>query len=180
MPIKPFVTDVNLSKFIAVTDEISKKYAGQLEGWTESPFAWLLTLPSRSRGAAGEAIVDRWLTGNGCSVARSGNTDCDRIINGRKMEIKFSTLWRTGGYVFQQVRDQDYAFVLCLGISPLDVHAWCVPKSVMWSNTIPQHGGKEGKDTKWLSFQASNPPTWLKQYGGSLSEALVVIQNSVR
>ena len=161
MPVRTAVTNADLAAFLDVTDEVSKKYAAQLEGWTESPFAWILTLPSRTRGAAGEAIVDKWLSKGGLEVKRSGNSDCDRVVNGVKIEIKFSTLWRSGGYVFQQIRDQDYSHVLCLGISPQDAHAWFVPKEVMREHAVPQHGGKKGTDTKWLSFQAAAPPLWL-------------------
>lgn len=35
-----------------------------------------------------------------------------------------------------------------------------------------QHGGKAGSDTAWISFPVANPPVWLRQYGGSLPEAI--------
>jgi hypothetical protein len=136
-----------------------------------------MTLPSRTRGAVGEKIVAEWLTANGCKVTRSSHSGCDRVVDGINMEIKFSTLWEGGQYVFQQLRDQDYSSVFCLGISPHDVHAWLIPKAVAWSHAIPQHGGKEGKDTKWLSFQANAVPSWMAPYGGSLAEALQAIKN---
>jgi hypothetical protein len=99
-------------------------------------------------------------------------------VNGVNMEIKFSTLWRSGGYKFQQLRDQDYASVFCLGVSPSRVHAWLIPKAVAWQNSIPQHGGSLGTDTKWLGFQADNPPEWMSQYGGTLAQALSVIKKA--
>jgi hypothetical protein len=178
MPISLVVDDPNLAKFVQVTDAVSKEYAGTLEGWSGSPFAWILTLPSRARGAAGEKIVDSWLTGNGFKVRRAPHTGCDRIVNGINMEIKFSTLWRSGGYKFQQLRDQDYASVFCLGISPAHVHAWLIPKAVAWEHAIPQHGGRLGTDTKWLGFQADNPPQWMSQYGGSLAQALSALREA--
>jgi hypothetical protein len=176
MPIGLIVDDPELAKFIQVTNAVSKEYAATLEGWSGSPFAWILTLPSRARGAAGEKIVDSWLTDNGFDVRRSGQTGCDRLVDGMKLEIKFSTLWKSGGYVFQQLRDQDYASVFCLGISPACVHAWIIPKAVAWEHATPQHGGSLGKDTKWFSFQADNPPQWMSVYGGSLSQALAVLK----
>lgn len=176
MPIGTLVTDDYLKRFIEVTNHLSSEYAQRLEPWADSPFAWILTLPSRTRGAVGEKIVTEWLIDNGCKVTRPPHSGCDRIVNGLNMEIKFSTLWEGGQYVFQQLRDQDYAYVFCLGISPHDVSAWLVPKAVAWEHAIPQHGGKEGKDTKWLSFQANQVPAWLTPYGGSLASVLKIVQ----
>ena len=179
MPIGTLVTETHdhLHSFIKVTNGLSSEYAERLAPWADSPFAWILTLPSRTRGAVGEKIVAHWLGANGCIVTRPPHSGCDRIVNGINFEIKFSTLWEGGQYVFQQLRDQDYASVFCLGISPHNVHAWIVPKSVAWDHAIPQHGGKEGKDTRWLSFQAGSAPAWLGQYGGSLADVLKVLKS---
>jgi len=65
----------------------------------------------------------------------------------------------------------------CLGVSPSDVHAWFIPKAVAWEHAIPQHGGEEGKDTKWLSFQADSVPQWLAPYGGTLTDVLRIIRS---
>lgn len=178
MSIGAVVGDEHLKKFIEVTNGLSEKYAKQLEGWTGSPFAWILTLPSRTRGAVGEEIVAAWLTSNGSKVSRASHTGCDRIVDGENMEIKFSTRWKTGGFKFQQLRDQDYASVFCLGVSPNDVQAWLIPKAVAWDHATPQHGGRLGTDTKWLCFQADSPPNWLSAYGGSLADVLAILQNS--
>lgn len=175
MPISLVVDDPELAKFVRVTDAVSKEYAATLEGWSGSPFAWILTLPSRARGAAAEKIIDLWLTANGFMVTRAGHSGCDRVLNGINLEIKFSTLWKSGGYKFQQLRDQDYESVFCLGISPARVHAWLIPKAVAWDHAIPQHGGSLGTDTKWLGFQADDPPAWMSKYGGSLAEVLAIL-----
>ena len=180
MPIGLVVDDPDLAKFFCVTDAVSKEYAVSLDRWSGSRFAWILTLPSRARGAAAEKIVDLWLTGNGFIVRRAGQSGCDRVVNGINMEIKFSTLWKNGGYKFQQLRDQDYESIFCLGISPADVHAWFIPKAVAWKHAIPQHGGSVGTDTKWLGFQADDPPTWMSEYGGSLADVLAVLKATKR
>jgi hypothetical protein len=44
------------------------------------------------------------------------------LINGHRVEIKFSTLWQEGIYNFQQIRDQNYEYAVCLGISPFEAH----------------------------------------------------------
>ena len=33
------------------------------------------------------------------------------------------------GYKFQQLRDQNYEFAICLGISPFSAHCWVLPKA---------------------------------------------------
>jgi hypothetical protein len=180
MPVSLVVDDPEFAKFVQLTDAVSKLYAADLKRWSGSPFAWILTLSSRSRGAAAEKIVDSWLVGNGFSVRRATHSGCDRIVNGVNIEIKFSTLWKSGGYKFQQLRDQDYESVFCLGISPAVVHAWLIPKSVAWQNAVPQHGGSKGKDTKWLVFQADDPPAWLSKYGGSLGDVLTILREAKR
>ena len=177
MPVGTVVTDEYLRSFIEVSNALSAEYAERLQPWIESPFAWILTLPSRTKGAVGEKIVADWLSANGCSVSKPPHSGCDRVVNGTNIEIKLSTLWEGGSYVFQQLRDQDYSFVFCIGISPQDVHAWVIPKAVAWDHSIPQHGGKEGKDTRWLSFQADSVPAWLLPYGGSLPSVVKMIQS---
>lgn len=141
--------------------------------WIGSPFAWILDIPSRSRGKVGEQLVEAWAAGKGATVCRSGDSEADRIINGERVEIKFSTLWESGVYAFQQIRDQDYSRIFLLGISPTRVHAWLVPKAVLASGghlegLASQHAGAKGSDTRWLRFSADHPPTWLRAYGGSL------------
>lgn len=147
----------------------------EVNPWIGSPFEWLMSLPSRSRGAAGEAIVANWLAISGCNVEKPMNSGHDRLINGHKVEIKLSTLWRGGNYVWQQLRDQDYEFVLLLGLSPHGASAWCVPKRIAHDESIPQHGGSTGTDTRWLTIRASNTPPWMQAWGGSLDECLVVV-----
>ena len=138
--------------------------------WKDSPFDWIRRLPSRRKGKVGEQLVAGWCAAKGFDVIASGDSDADRVIAGKRVEIKMSTLWENGTYKFQQLRDQHYAYVICLGISPFDAHCWVIPKAVVWSKTPPQHGGSRGSDTRWLSFQAASPDAWLAEHGGRLSQ----------
>ncbi len=153
--------------------------------WANSPFGWIKLMASRRIGAIGEILVSQWCESIGLSVSRTGDSDADRLIAGIRVEIKFSTLWTdTGIYKFQQIRDQDYEFCFCLGVSPDDVGAWFIPKSVLMINRppdlVPQHGGSGGVDTKWLSFKASSPPAWLEPYGGTLEDVSGLIERAQR
>lgn len=99
------------------------------------------------------------------------------------MEIKFSTLWRTGVYKFQQLRNQDYRIVICLGISPFGAHCWAIPKDEIfqrWKSgaegLCSQHGGAVGTDTAWLSFRIGSVPQWLVPFGGCLQDAVAKLE----
>jgi len=142
--------------------------------WEGSPFAWIKTRPSRQVGAIGEKLVSGWLAAKGFDVIKAGDSDCDRVVEGLRTEIKFSTLWKAGGYKFQQFRNQNYQIAICLGISPFEAHCWCITKETLMMHVIghtPQHGGKSGSDTAWLHVDPATPYQWLQGCGGSLSEA---------
>ena len=152
--------------------------------WKDSPFNWIQTgISSRQKGTIAEKLVAGYLACKGFDVTRSPDSDADRIIGGKRAEIKMSTLWEVGLYRFQQLRDQDYEFVLCLGISPFDAHCWVVPKEVLmdsWSNGAEglssQHGGRSGTDTAWLRVRPDHVPAWLNEWGGRLSRAVELIR----
>lgn len=140
--------------------------ASGADPWAGSPFEWIMRLASRRRGKAGEVLVEAWLGRLGFRVGRPVSGDHDRVVNDRKIEIKFSTLWEGGDYVFQQLRDQEYELVILLAVSPAAANGWVVPKAVAIERSVPQHGGARGSDTRWLRFKAAAPPTWLAEYGG--------------
>ncbi len=155
------------------------------EEWGGSPFSWITLRPSRQRGKIGEMLVAGWLAAKNMSVAPSPDSQADRIVNGRRVEVKLSTRWKNGQYKFQQIRDQRYEFIVCLGICPYDAHCWVVPKDEImrrWKSgdgVHSQHGGQAGVDTAWLSFAVEHPPAWLREYGGSLSDAFQVLKQTV-
>ena len=103
-------------------------------------------------------------------------------IQGYRIEVEFSTQWESGVYKFQQIRDQDYAFLICLGLSPTNAHCWIIPKEVLYDHVIdhkPQHRGKEGKDTYWLTVVPDRPDDWLEPYGGTLAYASQVLMRLI-
>lgn len=153
--------------------------------WSGSPFNWIRKLPSRSSGAIFEQLVSGFFSQQGFEVRRSPDSDADRIIGGLRTEIKGSTLWANGSYRFQQLRDQDYAIAICLGISPYDAHCWVIPKSAIMEGIdildglTHQHGGRGGTDTAWLGVHPDNIQSWLSPYGGTLQQATQALESFV-
>lgn len=171
------ITDPDVQILTALSTTLRTDYEQDLT-WEGSPFAWIKTRPSRQVGAIGERLVAGWCAARGLDVVRSPDHEADRIIQGIRTEIKFSTLWKnTGVYRFQQLRDQNYDMAICLGVSPFNAHCWVLPKSLIlakWGK-VPelrsQHGGADGTDTAWLSVTPGDVPDWLQGCGGSLSDA---------
>lgn len=148
--------------------------------WEGSPFEWVLKLPPGSKGKLGKQLVFQWCALKGLAVDRSPDSEADMLINGHRVEIKFSTLWKVGIYKFQQIREQNYEYSVCLGISPKEAHCWVVSKSILRQNVIGhlgQHTGLSGQETAWFPVNPNNPPGWLTTCGGTLDQAFTVLKN---
>lgn len=174
--------EVRLLAGLATT--LEPDYVQDTAAWEGSPFRWIKTsLPSRTVGAVGEALVAGWAAAKGFDVTRTGDSEADRIINGHRVEIKFSTLWANGGYKFQQIRDQRYDFCFCLGVSPFDAHAWLIPKSVLEEHVIGhmgQHSGARAQDTAWLGFKVGAAYPWMEEHGGRLADVALLLERAGR
>lgn len=175
----PVITDPEVRLLAAISSTLEADYTERDRAWAGSPFAWIKTRPSRQVGAIGENLVAGWLAARGFNVARSPELDADRVIEGLRVEIKFSTLWtNTPIYKFQQLRDQNYDVAICLGISPFDAHCWVIEKKAIlaaWRDPhnreiIGQHAG--GGDTAWIDVSPANPGAWMRRCGGSLRDGL--------
>jgi hypothetical protein len=170
----------------AVSEQLKPDYLANDLPWEGSPFAWIRTRPSRTRGSIGELLIEGLLRGAGFKVTPSPGSDADRLINGIPTEIKSSTLWEGGFYKFQQIRDQAYDIAVCLGLSPFYAHLWAIPKKILmaaWGKEegiISQHGGAGGTDTAWLTIYPESIPNWLHPFGGSLQAGIDALNAHVR
>lgn len=172
----------HFEKLAEISNAYEKVAAPPSAAWKGSPFEWILSIPSRSKGAYGEKLVQELFRLNGFDVKRPiSGSDHDRVINGHRIEIKMSTLWANNGqYTFQQIRDQEYDYLICLGLSPKEAHCWLIPKSEVFigrEGVSHQHGGQAGKDTLWLNFPANKPPAWLASFGGSLDIVIKLMKD---
>lgn len=148
--------------------------------WAGSPFEWILELPSASKGKLGKRLVYQWCALKGLSIDSCPDSQADMMINGHRVEIKFSTLWETGIYKFQQIRDQNYEYAVCLGISPFEAHCWVISKKILSQHVIGhlgQHTGSTGQDTAWFAVNPRSPLKWILPCGGTLEQAYKVLKS---
>lgn len=173
-------TDAEFKLLSSAAQYIKPEFQKDHSTWAGSPFEWVLTLPSGSKGKLGKRLVYQWCAVKGLSIGTSPDSDADMTINGHRVEVKFSTLWENGIYKFQQIRDQNYEYAVCLGISPFDAHCWVLSKKILKKYVIGhlgQHTGLSGQDTAWFAVNPREPLEWLLPCGGSLEQAYLVLKS---
>ncbi len=159
---------------------IRKDFVQDNVDWQGSPFEWVLNLPAGSKGKLGKQLVFQWCALKSLAVSHSPDSEADMLINGHRVEVKFSMLWKAGFYKFQQIRDQNYEYCICLGISPHEAHCWVLSKPILLQYVIGhlgQHTGSSGKETAWLTIEPQNPPKWMLSFGGTLEQAFIVLKS---
>ena len=178
------IHDPEVLRLVEIANRLEYRYIDDSNIWDGSPFEWLKGgLASRRKGVAFEELVSEWCVAKGLHVTKSPDSDADRIIDGLRAEIKGSTLWKGSAYTFQQIRDQNYDIVVCLGISPFDAHCWVMLKDDIMALRdegliSPQHGGSRGSDTLWINgVNPKNPPDWIRPYGGTLSAGFAQLRS---
>lgn len=83
--------------------------------WASGPFLALKLMPAKAKGKRFEQIAEAVLTVQGHRVEPPLNTDHDRQVDGKKYEIKGSTITKGSEDVFSflQIRPaQDYEYLL--------------------------------------------------------------------
>jgi hypothetical protein len=144
------------------------------EVWEGSPFKWVLTQPPATKGSIARQLVSAWAALYGAfprqvSVENQIYLELDSAL----IQVKFSMLWDTGYYRFQQIREGDYDYCLCFGLAPFDMHAWLIPKDVLDTHVIGtkgQHTGAGSGETWWLEVRPGGGEPWLWDCGGQLSD----------
>lgn len=173
-------SDSDFNLFASAAEFIKPEFEKDRTTWSDSPFEWVLSLPSGSKGKLGKRLVYQWCALKGLSIESSPDSDADMLVNKHRVEIKFSTLWKAGIYKFQQIRDQDYEYSILLGVSPFEAHCWVVSKKILKKYVIGhmgQHTGSAGQETAWLSVNPQTPPEWLAECGGTLDQAYLVLKS---
>ena len=94
------ITDPTVRMLAEESQMLRGDYGKRDSAWDGSPFAWIKARPSRQRGKIGEQLVAGWCAAKGLNVGPSGDSDADLVIEGRRVEIKFSTLWASSQFKF--------------------------------------------------------------------------------
>lgn len=157
------------SALLAAAAEVKTSMRTETDVWLSSPFGWLKHLPTATRAKAAEQIIDSLTRGAGFRVeTRSGS---DRRIEDSVVRVKFSTLWTSGVYTFQQILDGAYDYLLLFGLSPHEGHAWVVSRESALALT--------GATTPWISVNPAAPPPVLAPAGGSFSSFFTALAQAV-
>jgi len=82
------------------------------EAWEGSPFDWFRKKPSATKGRIGRDLALCLLDAAGFSASRKG---VELEVNGITIRVKTSLIWGAGEFMFEQFRDTDFDFALCLG-----------------------------------------------------------------
>lgn len=149
------------------------------ELWVDSPFSWVIKLPPAKKGKLGRNLIASWFAVKGFSIDYPKDTRASILINGIRVSTKFSTLWAGGSYKFQQIRDENYDYLICLGISPQSAHCWIFNKNEIIERSTPQHKGSKGAEY-WLTIDPENLPQWVNASGGSLDQAVYVMRKILK
>jgi site-specific DNA-methyltransferase (adenine-specific) len=145
----------------------------QNEVWGSSSFSWVTQLPAATKGKLGRNLIASWCAAKGLTIDYPKDTKASLIINGYRIATKFSTLWSVGSYKFQQIRNEGYDYLICLGISPSEAHCWIFNREYIVDKAKPQHKGADF----FLTINPENLPEWACKGGGSLNQAYHILKN---
>lgn len=147
-----------------------------------SPFEWIKLCSERAQSVIGEKIVSSWLALHDFNIERSSDNDANRVIEGKRVVVRFSTLGEDGVYEFQQIGDGQYDFTILFGVTPDDAHCWVVPKTEllrMRETAEPLPLPTMVSITSWVRLNPERIMTSLDEsfskYGNGLHDALVSI-----
>jgi hypothetical protein len=147
----------------------------QVRDWSGSDFNWMLTLSTGARGAVGRQLVEAWVGSLGIPTGRVSENNAHYVLAwDLRIQVKTSTMWESGHFRFQQIRDQNFDLLLCLGLQPDDVSVWLFPKDVVLehlSGVGGQHTGASARETYWMNLAPGANNSWVDEYGDQFSTA---------
>jgi len=168
---------VNSNKFRTFVSELEESWplSSTDKLWRDSPYGWIRTRSSGTKGKIAVQIAGRILEDAGYSphLDEGGIKVQDQFII-----VRSSFMWGKNCWKFQQIRDTKFHYLLCLGFHPRDdAYIWLIPSHRIYANGAlqkkaglhRQHGGKKGTEDAWLHIEAANPlEGWTGEYGSHL------------
>ena len=155
------------------------------KAWEGSPFDWFRKKASSTKGKIGRDLAESILEASGFAVSRVG---VGLEVNGKAIRVKLSLMWGAGDFTFEQIRETNFDYLLCLGLYPGSSYGWLVPKGELLVDGVlqdreglkGQHGGQDDPNDFWITaVNTKNIYPWLKPYGGTTDDLIEVIQNSL-
>jgi len=150
----------------AFTNDLQVQFATDPE-WVGSRYEWVRALAPARRPPVGWAIISHWAQTVGIPV--SGKWSHGRVLAGLKTQLKLSTRWDDGDFVFQLPVSDEASVVLLLGIEPNGLSLWPVTPNILAANA-----SQTTNTTSWVRFPASTPPVWLSAQGSGLRDAAIL------
>lgn len=148
-----------MKNLIDLIDPVLLKEGDEDPRYALSPFRGLKNLHAKQKGSRYEQITEAVLKKMGKNVLRPTNTDHDRIVGGKKVEIKGSTLNKnTENFSFLQIRpDQDYDFLYFSMFYPQEFVIMYMDKETIMKNIQKgifkkQHGGNKAESGTYLYY----------------------------
>lgn len=132
--------------------------------WNASPYGNVRTLSPAKRGALGIDLVSSWAQQSGIPVGSRWPHGI--TLAGHKVQVKMSTRWNDGQYVFQLPVSPEADLVALVGVSPAHMNLWIVTEALAVT-----HASSVGANKSWLVINADNGEGWTKRYGGTLRHA---------
>ena len=160
----------------ATASYLREELEAENDPWENSPFEWILKLPPRKKGKLGGNLIASWLAGKGMQLESTRDASETIRINGLQFAIKFSTIWTTGVYKFQQIRAKGYDYVICLGISPFDAHCWVFDRKFAIEHAKPQHFQDKKIVDYWMEINPLEPKEEIRDCGGTLDQAYRILK----
>lgn len=171
---------MSFKTLVGITDSLIASYPASTE-WDDSKFNWIRGLPSASKGAIGRDIGSGLLFAYGFTPS---SYKYSLRVNGHAVLVRVATKWKGSIVKFQNIRDTDFAHVLCIALYPHKAYAWLIPKNEIWHNNNVradragvkrQHKGADA----WLSVDPTKPYDWMKPYGGTIDEMVKVAKATI-
>ena len=142
--------------------------------WAGSQLAWTRSLAAGTKGKLGRQLVIELCRDEGLTAIQRRFLV---YVENKAVSVKCSVLGLEGNYFFENVKEDGYQFLFCLGISPHDVHAWVIP-----SEKLQEAKHQHGKADQWMIVAPNNPPELFRECGpsGEIDEALKALRRHLK